>query len=460
MAWPSAPSAPASPSPASSTSDSASPRALRSNNPCSLDASPHCGDSVASRRRRRPTPPGARVRAACAWTPWGAVKCSACAILGGAPSAGSAEQGGDNAPLTAGRRGGVPSSPCHAGSGRAWLRSLSSRSRLPPQRGRSGFPIPSSSRRPSTSSSAGTAVNMPRSRPTRSICSPNWMWRARPRRPPTSSSPASTPRSQEAVNAVAAAQQARDAARAAAADATTHLQTARAEAAAAHEVLRRQAIDAYVGQGRFGVLSVTLQPTSQEDALTASYYAQLAGGAQASRLEAAQATREAATAAENEAAVAAARAASTETDLTHKQAAVQQARDAQAAAQQHATDEVAQEEQVLADLQQQQSDYSAQITELQAESQQIATLLRQRARQQQRRRRPRPRSRRPPAPSRPDRRRRPWSPRPRRRRSPPPSPSSRPPSRRRPPVPAHRRRPPDNQRSRAIRRTTRPASRR
>ncbi len=184
---------------------------------------------------------------------------------------------------------------------------------------------------------------------------------------------------QEAVSAVAAAQQARDAAQTAAADASSQLQAARAEAAAAHEGLRRQAIDAYVGQGRFGVLSATLQPTSQEDALTASYYAELAGGAQASRLATAQATREAATAAESVAAVAAARAASTQTELAQKQTAVQQARDAQAAAQQHATDQVAQEEQLLADLQQQQATYSVQITELQAESQQIATLLRQRA---------------------------------------------------------------------------------
>ena len=184
---------------------------------------------------------------------------------------------------------------------------------------------------------------------------------------------------QETATALATAQQARDAAAAASADASVRLTDARAKAAAADDLLRRQALDAYIGQGRFGVLTVMFEPTSEEDALTAPYYAQLAGGVQADRAATARSTREAAAAAETAAALAAATAASTEADVAHKQAAAHQARDAQAAAQQQAADELANEEQLLAELQQQQASYRAEIDQLQADSAQIALLLRQRA---------------------------------------------------------------------------------
>ncbi len=184
---------------------------------------------------------------------------------------------------------------------------------------------------------------------------------------------------QEALTALTAAQHARDIAAAAATTAATELTDARVRAAAADDVLRRQALDAYVGQGRFGVLEAVFAPTSDEDALTAPYYARLAGAVQAERTATARSTREAAVAAESAAAVASATASSTEAELARAQAAAQQARDAQAAAQQQAAADLATEEQALTDLQQQQASYRAQIDQLQADSRQIAELLRQRA---------------------------------------------------------------------------------
>ena len=88
----------------------------------------------------------------------------------------------------------------------------------------------------------------------------------------------------EALTALTAAQQARDAAAAASAAAAAELTGARAKVAAAEDLLRRQALDAYVDQGRFGVLTAVFAPASDEDALTAPYYARLAGGIEADRV--------------------------------------------------------------------------------------------------------------------------------------------------------------------------------
>jgi murein DD-endopeptidase MepM/ murein hydrolase activator NlpD len=184
---------------------------------------------------------------------------------------------------------------------------------------------------------------------------------------------------QEALTALTAAQQARDAAAAASAAAATRLTDARAKASAAEDLLRRQALDAYVDQGRFGVLTAVFAPASDEDALTAPYYARLAGGIEADRAADARTTREEAAAAESAAAAATATAASTEAELERSQVAAQQARDAQAAAQQLAADELTKEEQALTDLQQQEASYQSQIDQLQADSRQIAAVLRQRA---------------------------------------------------------------------------------
>ena len=184
---------------------------------------------------------------------------------------------------------------------------------------------------------------------------------------------------QQAVDAVAAAQRTRDDADQAATTAAAQLAGARVKADAARSVLQHQAVDAYIGQGRFGVLTAQLQHLSEEDALTSLYYAELAGGVQAGRVVTAQATREAVSAAEQVAAVAAARATSATHDVERRQADVQHARDAQVEVQQSAAAEVANEEQLLGQLQQQKSSYAAQVQSLQSDAQQIAQMLRQRA---------------------------------------------------------------------------------
>src|SRR3954453_14066811 len=137
---------------------------------------------------------------------------------------------------------------------------------------------------------------------------------------------------QEALTALAAAQQAHAvAAGAPAAPPPAAPPTARAEAAAAEDGLRRQALDAYVGQGRFGVLEAVFAPGNDEDRLTAPYSARLAGRVQDERLTTARTTRQAAATAEAAAAEAAATAAATEAELDRARGAAQQARDAQAA---------------------------------------------------------------------------------------------------------------------------------
>jgi len=183
----------------------------------------------------------------------------------------------------------------------------------------------------------------------------------------------------DATAALTVAQQARDAAQQAAADAATKLATARATADAAFSALRVDALGAYVGQGRFGALTATLKASSGEDKIAASYYATLAGDTQAGRVSTARAAREAAVAADSAAALTAAAAVSAEATVRDRQAAVQQARDAQAAAQQRAADDVAQEEQSVATLQAQQSSYAAKLDALEVESQAIAATLRQQA---------------------------------------------------------------------------------
>jgi murein DD-endopeptidase MepM/ murein hydrolase activator NlpD len=184
---------------------------------------------------------------------------------------------------------------------------------------------------------------------------------------------------QDATTALTAAQQARDAAQHAAADAEAALTTARAAAERSFSALRIQALGAYVGQGRFGALTATVKATSGEDKMAASFYATLAGDAQAGRVSTARAAREAATAADRAASLTAAAASSAEAVVRGRQAAVQQARDAQAAAQQRAADDVAQEEQLVASLQQQKAAYSAKLDALEAESRAIAATLRQQA---------------------------------------------------------------------------------
>ena len=183
----------------------------------------------------------------------------------------------------------------------------------------------------------------------------------------------------DATAALTAAQQARDSAQQAAADAATKLATARAAADAAFSVLRVEALGAYVGQGRFGALTATLKASSGEDKMAASYYATLAGDTQAGRVSTARVAREAAVAADSTAALTAAAAVSAEAAVRDRQAVVQQARDAQAAAQQRAADDVAQEEQSVATLQAQQSTYAAKLDALEAESKAIAAALRQQA---------------------------------------------------------------------------------
>src|SRR5262249_19519540 len=88
----------------------------------------------------------------------------------------------------------------------------------------------------------------------------------------------------EALLAVTNAQRARDGAAAAANAATAALTVARAQQSAAERALRKQALDAYVDQGSFGVLTAVFAPANDEDALTAPYYARLAGAVQADRL--------------------------------------------------------------------------------------------------------------------------------------------------------------------------------
>jgi murein DD-endopeptidase MepM/ murein hydrolase activator NlpD len=183
----------------------------------------------------------------------------------------------------------------------------------------------------------------------------------------------------DATAALTAAQQTRDSAQQAAADAATKLATARAAADAAFSALRVQALGAYIGQGRFGALTGTLKASSGEDKMAASYYATLAGDTQAGRVSTARGAREAAVAADATAALTAAAAVSAEAAVHDRQAAVQQARDAQAAAQQRAADDVAQEEQSVATLQEQQSAYAAKLDALEAESKAIAATLRQQA---------------------------------------------------------------------------------
>jgi murein DD-endopeptidase MepM/ murein hydrolase activator NlpD len=183
----------------------------------------------------------------------------------------------------------------------------------------------------------------------------------------------------DATTALTAAQQARDSAQQAAADAAAKLTTARAAADAAFSALRVEALGAYVGQGRFGALTATLKASSGEDKMAASYYATLAGDTQAGRVSTARAAREAAVAADSTAALTAAAAVSAEGAVRDRQVAVQQARDAQVAAQQRAADDVAQEEQLVATLQDQQSAYAAKLDALEAESKAIAATLRQQA---------------------------------------------------------------------------------
>ena len=72
---------------------------------------------------------------------------------------------------------------------------------------------------------------------------------------------------QEALTAVSNAQRARDDAAAAASAATATLTAARATASAAERALRQQALDAYVDQGSFGVLTAVFAPANDEDAL-------------------------------------------------------------------------------------------------------------------------------------------------------------------------------------------------
>jgi murein DD-endopeptidase MepM/ murein hydrolase activator NlpD len=183
----------------------------------------------------------------------------------------------------------------------------------------------------------------------------------------------------DATAALTAAQQARNAAQQAAADAATKLVAARTAADAAFSALRVQALGAYIGQGRFGTLTATLKASNGEDKMAASYYATLAGDTQAGRVSTARAAREAAVAADSAAALTAAAAVSAEAAVRDRQAAVQQARDAQAAAQQRAADDVTQEEQLVATLQEQQGDYAAKLDALEAESKAIAATLRQQA---------------------------------------------------------------------------------
>jgi murein DD-endopeptidase MepM/ murein hydrolase activator NlpD len=181
----------------------------------------------------------------------------------------------------------------------------------------------------------------------------------------------------DATTALATAELGRDAAQKAAAATAATLATARSTADAAFSALRVQALGAYVGQGRFGALTATLKATTGEDKMAASFYATLAGDAQAGRVTTARVAREAAQAADSAATLAAAQAVSAEAVVRDRRAAVQQARDAQAAAQQRAAEDVAREEQLVSSLQQQKAAYAAKLDALEAESSAIAASLRQ-----------------------------------------------------------------------------------
>jgi murein DD-endopeptidase MepM/ murein hydrolase activator NlpD len=181
----------------------------------------------------------------------------------------------------------------------------------------------------------------------------------------------------DATAALASAEQARDAAENAAADTAATLATARATADAAFSALRVQALGAYLGQGRFGALTATLKATTGEDKMAASFYATLAGDTQAGRVATARVAREAARATDSAATLAAAQAVSAEAVVRARQAAVQQAWDAQAAAQQRAADDVAREEELVSSLEQQKAAYAAKLDALEAESSAIAASLRQ-----------------------------------------------------------------------------------
>src|SRR5262249_6254172 len=111
--------------------------------------------------------------------------------------------------------------------------------------------------------------------------------------------------------------------------ATASAAGARADANAARDAWQRQALDAYVREGRFGVLTAMLEHTDPDEVLAASYYARLAGDVQAGRVTHAQTASATADQAEQTAAFAVARAQATAADLAQKQSDAQTARDAQ-----------------------------------------------------------------------------------------------------------------------------------